>query len=93
MPLVAVVGDQESHGAGALQVPPQTKWTIGGKLVCTVDTLAAIDNLDHPPGQTNASTGSGSFYVAGKALHRQDDSRYCGATTITTGQTKFYVGS
>lgn len=90
--LVSVVGDQNDHGGGSLQTPPQTKWTVNGKLVCTVDTVASSDNQDHTPGQTNASTGQSKWTVAGKAIHRNNDSRYCGAQTVVSGQTKFTVG-
>lgn len=93
MPLVSVVGDQNSHGAGQLLTPPQTQWSLNGKLVCTIDTIAASDNLEHPTGDTNSSSGSGKMFVAGKAIHRHGDLRYCTATTVVSGQSKFYVGA
>ena len=90
--LISVVGDLNSHGGGKLDTPPQTKWTVGGKLVCTVDTIAEADALFHTPGATNASEGQSKWTVAGKAIHRNNDSRYCGAQTIVSGQNKFTVG-
>ncbi len=91
--LVALVGDKNDHGEGALQTPPQTKFKIGGKLVTTVDTVAEVDLLDHPTGQTNSSSGSSKWNIGGKALHRHNDGRYCGAKTVVTSQTKFNVGA
>lgn len=93
MPLVAVKGDKNTHGKGALLIPPQTKWKISGKLVCTVDTIAEPDLFGHAPTVVDSSTGSSKFSVAGKKIHRHGDSRYCLATTIVTGQTKFTVGA
>jgi len=90
--LVSVVNDQNDHGAGQLQTPPQTVWTVNGKLVCTVDTVALADNLFHIPSQTNPSTGQSKWTVAGKAIHRNNDLRYCGGKTVVSGQTKFTVG-
>ena len=96
IPLLALVGDPNSHGAGELQTPPQTVWTVGGKLVTTVDTVAAADTFvfpPHPSGPTNASSGSSKWTVAGKAIHRHGDSRYCGATTVVGSQTKITIGA
>lgn len=89
---LAVVGDKNDHGNGDLQTPPQTKWTINGKLVCTVDTVALPDLLGHIPSLVNPSTGQNKWTIGGKAIHRHNDSRYCGGKTIATGQTKFTVG-
>jgi uncharacterized Zn-binding protein involved in type VI secretion len=87
-----LVGDLNSHGGGALETPPQTKFTVGGKLVATVDTVAAIDGLLHAPGATNAATGQSKWTIAGKAVHRHGDGRYCGASTIVTSQSTFSIG-
>jgi hypothetical protein len=31
--------------------------------------------------------------VANKAIHRHGDSRYCGASTVVSSQTKFTIGA
>ena len=92
MPLIALVTDKNTHKSGDLLVPPQSKWTINGLLVATVDTVALADEAGHISPSTNSSTGSSKWSVAGKALHRHDDDRYCGAKTVVTSQTTFTVG-
>lgn len=91
--LIALVGDMNSHLSGELQVPPQTKFKIAGKLVTTVDTVASADVAGHPTGATNSATGSSKWNIQGKALHRHNDIRYCGASTVVTTQSKFTVGA
>jgi uncharacterized Zn-binding protein involved in type VI secretion len=61
--------------------------------VTTVDTVAGGDLAPHPSGATNSSTGSGKWTVAGKAIHRHGDSRYCGASTVVSSQTQITIGA
>jgi uncharacterized Zn-binding protein involved in type VI secretion len=88
--LVAVKGDPESHGGGALHADNTGgKMFAGGIEVVVVGSSADTDNLFHP--NPAAATGSGKLWVNGNMIHRNNDSRTCGASTIATGQTKLYV--
>lgn len=93
MPLVAVQGDQNSHGGGALTSDNNPgKVFIGGKLVAPLGCTAQGDNQEHPSGATNPSTASSKVFVAGIPVHRNGDSRACGASTIVSGQSKVTSG-
>lgn len=93
MPLVALVTDPNNHGDGRLIDPPQDEWTFEGLLVCTVDTIAQDDDLDHPTGPTNAADGVSAWTIKGFKLHRHGDPRYCGAVTVVQSQSIFTVGA
>lgn len=88
--LVAVKGDPDSHGGGALDASNTGgKMFAGGIEVVVVGSSAATDDLFHP--NPAAASGSSSLWVNGNQIHRNNDSRTCGAATIATGQTKLYV--
>lgn len=90
--LVSVFGDNNSHGGGALQASNNpNKLFIGGLKVNIIDSMALVDDLMHTPGETDAASGSGKVFLVGIAVHRNGDSRYCGATTIVSGQSKVYA--
>lgn len=64
--LVAVVGDNNSHGGGAFTNNSRTFY-IGGKKVIGVTDPAAPDNLCPDPGgqhcTPNAATGLSTFHI------------------------------
>ena len=93
MPLISVQGDKNTHEDGALLASNNTgKFFISGKKVVYKDSLAEADMLLHLPGATNSSGASSKIFCEGKPIHRHGDSRYCGATTIVTGQSKVTSG-
>lgn len=88
---VAVEGDKiDDHGEGAFKTPAKTSVKIEGKPVIVVDDEAYPDNSNHT--DTQASTGSGTVFVYGKKLHRNNDQRHCGGKTKATGQSKVFCG-
>ncbi len=90
--LVAVFGDQNSHGAGDLQASNNSdKVFIQGKRVVMIDSTALIDGSGHGVSLVNAATGSAKVFVQGIKVHRNNDTRYCGASTIVTNQSKVYA--
>ena len=95
MPLVAVEGDENTHGGGALTAAggssPQ-KVTINGKAVIAHPSPAEPDLLGHPLPPTGTAAGSDKVTVYGLPVHRDGDLRECGATTIVTGQGKVSIG-
>lgn len=90
--LVAVLGDKETHGEGALLASnnPSVAFAEGLKIVM-VNSLAEGDLAGHAPGATNSATGSAKVFIAGIAVHRHSDLRVCGAATIVTNQGKVYA--
>jgi len=93
MPLIAVIGDKNTHGDGDLICDNNPgKVFIGGKLVSFLGCQAAGDKQDHPTGTTNPSTASGKVFGCGIAIHRQGDMRQCGATTVVSNQSKVTAG-
>lgn len=95
MPLIAVAGDPNSHGGGAL-IPsggssPQTV-KIGGKPVIVHASPAGPDALGHPAPPTGTAEGSGTVKIYGLPVHRDGDSRLCGASTIASGQSTVKAG-
>jgi hypothetical protein len=93
--LWAVDGDENSHGGGKLIVggasaPATVK--INGKSVIVHQSPAGPDDLGHPPPPTDTANGSGTVSCYGAPVHRQDDLRECGATTIVSGQSTVKVG-
>jgi uncharacterized Zn-binding protein involved in type VI secretion len=95
MPLIAVEGDENSHGGGALSATggssPQ-KVTIGGIPIIVHPSPAGPDDFLHPPPPTDTAGGSSKVTAYGLPIHRHDDLRECGATTIVTKQTKVIAG-
>lgn len=91
--MVAVLGDKNDHGNGDLLCDNNPgKAFIGGKLVALLNCSAASDNLNHPTGSTNPSSASSKVFVGGIPVHRNNDSRFCGAKTIVTNQSKVTCG-
>ena len=91
--LVAVEGDPESHGHGELICDNNPgKLTIGGLKVALVNSKAQPDLAGHPAPPTDAATGTANFTVLGLEVHRNNDSRYCGALTIVQNQSKVTSG-
>jgi uncharacterized Zn-binding protein involved in type VI secretion len=86
--LIAVQGDLDSDGEGALQ-PVQTKVFINGKPIAVVGDPASADDL--PTANPSPVTGSSKVFIGGKAVHRNGDLRNDGATTIATGQSKVFA--
>lgn len=93
--LWAVDGDPNTHGAGEL-IPDNPKTVfINNKAVIEHDDPAAPDTLCFTVGapHCNPETAEGSpnVFVYSKPVHRHDDSRICGATTIVEGQSTVFV--
>lgn len=87
MPLISVQGDVNSHGGGAL-IPTQNTVFINNKPVIRTGDPAESDQFDHfPP----ADSASPNVFVENKAVHRQNDTRTCGATTIVIGQSNVFA--
>ncbi len=90
--LIAVFGDQNTHGGGELLASNNTgKIYINDKKVVYRLSEAMPDPI-HPPAETKAASGSLLVFGEGEAIHRAGDNRFCGATTIVTGQSKVYAG-
>lgn len=91
--LISVEGDENTHIEGALTASNNTgKVFIQGKKVNYLDAVGLPDLEFHPPPPTDASTASSKVFAEGIAVHRHGDARYCGATTIVTGQNKVFAG-
>ena len=89
--LVAVFGDKNSHNDGDLLADNNSnKLFIEGKKVVMVGSSALPDDADHP--NPKAATGTSNFYVSGIQVHRNNDSRDCGAKTVVTNQSKVFSG-
>jgi uncharacterized Zn-binding protein involved in type VI secretion len=95
MPLIAVEGDENSHGGGALIATggssPQ-KVTINGKAVIAHPSPAEPDLFGHVSPLSDTAEGSSKVFVYGLPVHRDGDLRECGATTVVTGQGKVSAG-
>lgn len=94
MPLVAVEDDGNTHGGGNL-IPANPKTVyVEGKPVIEHEDPAAPDGLcpASPHCSPNTSGGSGTVFVYGNPIHRHDDGRICGATTIVSGQSTVFAG-
>jgi uncharacterized Zn-binding protein involved in type VI secretion len=90
--LVSVQGDENSHVGGALHASNNSgKVWINGKKVVYINSTADGDLL-HPPPPTDSLTGSSKVFCEGIPIHRNNDLRVCGATTVVTGQTKVFAG-
>jgi uncharacterized Zn-binding protein involved in type VI secretion len=95
MPLIAVEGDENTHGAGALIAAggssPQ-KVFISNKPIIVHPSPAEPDNFLHPPPPTDTAEGSTKVSAYGLPIHRDGDLRECGAATVVTGQSKVFAG-
>ena len=83
---VARQGDTDSHGAGAL-ISSVTSVMVNGIPMSTVPDNAASDSLGHS--NPSASSGSATVKAGGRPVHRLNDSRSCGATTVTASSNVF----
>lgn len=89
--LASVKGDPNSHGGGALDASNTNgKMFIQGKEIVVVGSSAAGDLLLHP--NPASASGSSKMFVNGISVHRNGDSRTCGAATVVVGQNKVFVG-
>jgi len=91
--LWAVQGDPNSHGGGELIADnPQTVF-INNIPVIEHDDPANPDSFCPAPLHCNPETAEGSpnVFVYGKPVHRQDDDRVCGATTIVELQSTVFI--
>lgn len=94
MPLIAVEGDENTHTGGELIAAGASasgKVTINGKKVIVHPSPAELD-VSHAPPLTDTASGSSKVFIYGAPVHRHGDLRVCGATTISTGQTKVTAG-
>jgi uncharacterized Zn-binding protein involved in type VI secretion len=94
--LWAVEGDPNTHGGGELiAANPQTVF-IDGIPVIEHSDPANPDSLCVPlgPPHCNPATanGSGTVFVYGNPVHRNNDDRVCGAKTTVTNQSTVFVG-
>lgn len=97
--LWAVVGDENTDGAGALTLSgdssPGTLY-VNGKQVIVGTTDANPDDLCIPVGPPHcnpqSSAVSGTVFAYGKGAHRNNDARVCGALTVVTNQSTVFVG-
>ncbi len=85
--LIAVEGDESDHGGSKFKTPENHKVKIGGKLAIRKDDEADPDNLGDT--NTQADETSGTVYIGGKKVHRNNDKRKCGAKTIATNSKVF----
>ena len=97
MPLWAVEGDPNTHGAGTLIASnPQTVF-INNIPVIEVQDNSNPDNLCPPVGEPHcnpySTSGSGDVFVYNNPVHRHDDSRVCGAKTVVQNQSTVFVNS
>lgn len=91
--LVSVFGDPNTHTDGELLADNNSdKLFIEGKKVNLIGSNALVDGLGHSGAADAAATGTDKFYVSGIKVHRNNDSRVCGALTVVTGQTKVFSG-
>lgn len=95
MPLWAIEGDINTHGAGDL-IADNPKTVFINKIpVIEHEDPAAPDSLCYVSGAPHCSPdtaeGSPNVFVYGKPVHRHDDSRICGATTIVINQSTVFV--
>lgn len=97
MKLVSVIGDPNTDGGGSLNASNNTgKVFVNGLKVVYLNSTAQPDSLcivfggDHC--QPFASSASSKVFGEGIAIHRNDDMRACGASTIVIGNTKVYAG-
>ena len=94
IPLVAVKDDPNSHGGGNL-IPanPRTVFVEGIPVIEHGDPAAPDALCPLPPHCTpNTAKGSSTVYVYGNPIHRERDTRICGAVTEVVGQSTVFAG-
>ncbi len=96
MPLCAVEGDPNSHGGGELIAEnPQTVFINNIPVIDHAPDPAQADSYCPAPGHCNPETAEGSpnvFYYF-NPVHRMEDERICGATTIVELQYNVYANN
>lgn len=95
MGLISVQGDSNSHGGGILS-SSGTDVFIEGKGIVNLGTQSGPDSLCPIVGENhcspNSSSGSLTVFSGGLPIHRNGDSRTCGASTIVSGQSSVFSG-
>lgn len=94
--LWAVQGDKNTHGNGSLiATNPQTVF-VNSIPVIEVEDDSNPDDDCFPVGPPHCNpyttTGAPSTFVYGNPVHRHEDERVCGATTVVELQTNVFVG-
>ncbi len=92
--LWAVQGDPNTHGGGSLIAEnPQTVF-VNSIPVIEHEDPANPDSLCPASPHCNPKTAEGapSTFVYGNPVHRHDDDRICGATTVVELQSNVFVG-
>lgn len=96
MPLVALEGDPNTHGSGGLIAGNPKTVRIGGIPVIEHADPAQPDSLcfSSGPPHCNPGTagGSSSVFVYNNPIHRNNDARVCGATTVVESQGTVFAG-
>lgn len=95
--LVSVQGDPNTHKNGQLLADNNSgKLFIGGIKVVYQGSNAIPDDLcllDGPPHCNPFATGhSPTIFCEGIPIHRNNDSRICGAVTVVGGQSTVFAG-
>jgi uncharacterized Zn-binding protein involved in type VI secretion len=92
--LWAVEGDPNTHGGGDLIAEnPRTVFVENIEVIEHQDP-AQPDNLCPGGSHCNPATANGSstVFVYNNPVHRNNDSRVCGAVTVVTNQSTVFVG-
>ena len=88
--LWAVQGDKNDHGEGAFKEPANKTVLINNKPVIVKGDDAEGDNQGHTNPEADGT--SGTVYAYGEKIHRNNDTRNCGAKTVVTGQSTVTSG-
>lgn len=88
--LWAVEGDEDDHGHGAFKTPSNTTVKINGKNVIVKGDHANGDDAGHTDPAADGT--SGTVFAYGQKIHRNNDTRNCGAKTIAKGQSTVKSG-
>lgn len=88
---VALDGSINSHGSGEIHSTIKSI-IIEGKYITVVGDPASSDSNVPPHSNTSPSTGSSTVFAQGKKVHRKDDERECGATTVEGYARSVYIG-
>lgn len=95
--LISVQGDPNSHINGELLANNNSgKFFINGKKVVYLNSNSDPDLLCIPIGPPHCNPESighsNKVFSEGIPIHRNNDARICGATTIVLGNTKVFSG-
>lgn len=95
MPLVATEGDPNTHGGGGLIAGNPQTVLINNIPVIEYSDPAVPDSLCPLPPHCNPASASGSenVFVYSNPIHRQQDIRVCGATTVVGNQNNVFANS